>query len=165
MCCHRINLHCVICLTAAKPVMDTGPEDKTIIMEPNNNITLTCGVQYAYPAPKIEWKITIPSSGLNIVQQNTSGSSSYKLYDNRSIEIYHKSMLEEGHVIVTCLATNNYGSSKAVFQLWDHYTFIKSMYSMYNMATYIKITDSVTTYNTVKQHNVYSNCGQRVTKI
>ena len=165
MYCYRIKLYFVICFTAAKPVVDIGPEDKTIIMEPNNNITLTCGMQYAYPTPKIEWKITLPSSGLNTVQQNASSSSGYKLYDNRSIEIYHKFMLEEGHVIVTCSATNIYGSSKAVFHLWDHDTFTKSMYSMYNMTTYIKIIDSVTTYNGVKQYHVYSNCGQRVTKI
>ena len=136
MYCYKIELY--LFFIVAKPVMETNLDNNTIVME-QRSITLSCDVQYAYPTPSIQWKITIPSSGLHIVQQNTSNDSGYKLYDNRSIEIYHKFMLEEGHIVVTCLATNIMGSNKKVFQLWDNYTFTKSTYSMYNVIIYIYI--------------------------
>lgn len=110
--------------------METDLDNNTIIME-QRSITLSCDMRYAYPTPSIQWKITIPSSGLHIVLQNTSNNAGYKLYGNRSTEIYHKFMVEEGHIVVTCLATNMYGSNKKVFQLWDKYTFTKSTYVQY----------------------------------
>lgn len=106
--------------------MNKDTDHNTIVMEQRNHIMITCDVQYAYPTPIIEWNITTPLSGL-FVMQNISGNSSYKLYSNRSIEIYYKFLLEEGYVIVTCSASNIYGLSKTTFHLWEHHTFKESM--------------------------------------
>ena len=115
--------------TVAKPIMNKDPDHNTIIMQQGNNIMLTCDVQYAYPAPTIEWNITTPFFGL--LQQNTSSDSSYKFHNNRSIEIYYQFLLEEGHIIITCSAYNIYGSSQKTFHLWENHTFIESTYMLY----------------------------------
>ena len=108
--------------------MNAGPEHSyTIIMEQRRNVTLTCGVQYAYPAPNIEWNITTSSSSFYATQQNRA-TVGYKLFSNRSIEIYHQFLSDEGNIVVTCSATNIYGSSKEVFQLWEGHTYMESMY-------------------------------------
>lgn len=115
--------------------MNTEPEHNTIILEQRRNIMLTCDVQYAYPAANIEWNIT-SSSGHFVAQQNTGGNLGYTLYNNGSIEIYHQLILEEGHIVVVCSATNIHGSNKKIFQL-RHHTFIESMH-------YIKLSNKVT---------------------
>ena len=108
--------------------MNAGPEHSyTIIMEHRRNVMLTCGVQYAYPAPNIVWNITTPSSSFYGTQQN-GATVGYKLYSNRSIEVYHQFLFDEGNIVVTCSATNIYGSSKEVFQLWEGHTYMESMY-------------------------------------
>ena len=89
------------------------------------NIMLTCGVQYAYPTPKIEWSIKTPSSD---IQQNSSTNSSYIMHSNGSIEIYHQFLFEVKHIIASCSATNMHGSNKTVFHLWEHKIFTKGVY-------------------------------------
>ena len=114
--------------------MNTDLEHNTIIVEQGNNVMLACGVQYAYPTPKIDWNITTPLSGIYVMQQNNDGRLNYKLHTNGSIEIYRQCLLEKGYITVACSATNIYGSNKNTFQLWEHETYIKSMCiaTMYN---------------------------------
>jgi len=93
-------------------------------MEERNNVILSCGVQYAYPLPTIEWSILTPLSDEYILIQENS--TNYKLHNNGSIEFLHRFLFEVGYMIVMCLATNAHGSGQRTFQLWEHETFIKS---------------------------------------
>ena len=90
----------------------------------SDNIMLTCGVQYAYPAPNIIWNITTP---FNSVHQNSNSNSNYRIHTNGSIEIYHRFLTEEQHIIASCSATNVHGSSKTDFHLCEHRVFTKGM--------------------------------------
>ena len=97
------------------------------------NIMLTCGIQYAYPTPKIEWSVKTPSSVLLDMQQNSSTNTNYFMHSNRSFEIYHRFLFEVEHVIALCTATNIHGSNKTVFHLWEHKSFTKGMHSNFRI--------------------------------
>ena len=80
-------------------------------MEERNNTVLTCGVQYAYPLPTIEWYIMTPlSDEYTLIQENTTN---YKLLSNGSVEFLYRFLFEIGHMIVMCSATNVYGQSQS----------------------------------------------------
>ena len=93
-------------------------------MEERNNLVLTCGVQYAYPLPTIEWSILAPlSNEYTLIQEN---STNYQLHRNGSFEILHRFLFEMGYMIIICSATNVYGSNSSTFYLWEHETFMRS---------------------------------------
>ena len=90
----------------------------------SENIMLTCSVQYAYPTPNIIWNITTP---FDTMHYNSNSKSNYRIYTNGSIEIYHRFLSEEEHIIASCSATNVHGSSKTDFHLWECRVFTKGM--------------------------------------
>ena len=94
-------------------------------MEERKNIVLTCGVQYAYPLPTIEWSVLNPLSNEHtLIEENTTN---YHLHRNGSIEFLHRFLFEMGYMIVICSATNVYGSNTSTFYLWEYETFMRSM--------------------------------------
>ena len=98
-------------------------------MEERNNTVLTCGVQYAYPLPTIEWYIMTPlSDEYTLIQENTTN---YKLLSNGSVEFLYRFLFEIGHMIVMCSATNVYGYEDSTFILWEYETFMKSKCSYF----------------------------------
>ena len=101
----------------AKPIMLHS--QKSIIKDRSNiNVMLACDVKYAYPTAKITWNITTESSNIyRAIEENSTGN--YILHNNGSLEIYHRFIYEEDHVMVMCLATNKYGSAHSVFHVWD----------------------------------------------
>ena len=110
----------------AKPMMNA---ERQVIMIGNDgdqseNIMLTCGVQYAYPTPKIIWNITTP---FNAMYYNSNNNSNYRIYTNGSIEIYHRFLFEEQHIIASCSAINVHGSSKTDFHLWERRVLTKGI--------------------------------------
>ena len=109
----------------AKPMLNLEYQVITIgnDRDQSDNIMLTCGVQYAYPTPNIIWNITTP---FNAMHQKSNSNSNYRIHTNGSIEIYHRFLSEEEHIIASCSATNTHGSSKTEFHLWKHSVFIKS---------------------------------------
>ena len=110
----------------AKPMMNVEHQVITIGNDgdQSDNIMLTCGVQYAYPTPNIIWNITTP---FNAMHQKSNSNSNYRIHTNGSIEIYHRFLSEEEHIIASCLATNVHGSSKTDFHLWERRVFTKGM--------------------------------------
>ena len=108
----------------AKPMMNV--EHQVIMIgndgDQSDNIMLTCDVQYAYPTPNIIWNIT---TLFNTMHQKSNSNSNYRIYTNGSIEIYHRFVSEEEHIITSCSATNTHGSSTTEFHLWKHSVFIK----------------------------------------
>ena len=110
---------------AAKPLIPT--EFVRIIMKERNNILLTCGVQYAYPLPTIEWHIMTPlSDEYTLIQESTTN---YKLLSNGSVEFLHRFLFEMGYIKVKCSAHNPHGSGNSNFDLWENEVFMKSKFS------------------------------------
>ena len=101
----------------AKPIMvinfTTIRKDQSM-----GNVMLTCAVKYSYPTAKLTWNImTESSSEYNVVEENSTGN--YVLLNNGSLEVYRRFIYEEDRVTVMCLATNEYGSGKSMFSIWD----------------------------------------------
>ena len=95
-------------------------------MKERDNIRLTCGVQYAYPLPTIEWYIMTPlSDEYTLIQENTTN---YKLLGNGSVEFLHRFLFEIGYMIVMCSATNVYGYDHSTFYIWEQEIFMRSEY-------------------------------------
>ena len=123
--------HICICIciihfhVTAKPLVPT--EFVRIIMKERDNIRLTCGVQYAYPLPTIEWYIMTPlSDEYTLIQENTTN---YKLIGNGSIEFLYPFLFKISHIKVKCLATNEYASGNSNFDLWKNEVFIRTKFS------------------------------------
>ena len=117
-------------ISVAKPILTANTT--TIIKDQrreNNNALLTCEVSYAYPTPVITWRLLTDSSIVyEEVHSNFSGK--YILYNNGSLEGYHRYILESNHLIVICMAANIYGSSQKVFHLWNYEFFSKGLSNM-----------------------------------
>ena len=122
MCITITNLYII-----AKPIMNA--EYQVITMgnhrEQIGNIMLTCDIQHAYPTPDIVWSISTPFSAMH---HNSHSNSNYRIHSNGSIEIYHRFLSEEKHIIVSCSATNVHGSSKTEIHLWEYNVFTKGMH-------------------------------------
>ena len=117
----------------AKPLVPI--EFVRIIMKERNNILLTCGVQYAYPLPTIEWYIMTPLSyEYTLIQENTTN---YKLLSNGSVKFLYPFLFEVSHIKVKCLATNEYGSGNSNFDLWENEVFIRSKFSYVHKLSYM----------------------------
>ena len=91
----------------------------------SENIMLNCDIQFAHPTPNITWSI---STDFSAMHHNSNSNSNYRIYSNGSIEIYHRFLSEQEHIIALCSATNVHGSSKTEFHLWEHSVFTKGMH-------------------------------------
>ena len=100
----------------------------TIINDQNEikNAVLTCEVSYAYPVPTITWRF-LSETSTDYEKVNNSFSGNYILYRNASLEVYHRFIIDNNHLIFVCTAANKYGSSQRVFHLWNKEMFSKGL--------------------------------------
>ena len=110
----------------AKPILTANTTTITNNPSEIKNAVLTCEVSYAYPVPAVTWRfLSETSTDYEEVHKNFSGN--YILYRNASLEVYHRFIIDNKHLIFVCTVANKYGSSQRVFHLWNKEIFSKGL--------------------------------------
>ncbi|XP_065898904.1 contactin-5-like isoform X2 [Dysidea avara] len=86
----------------------------------NSNVVLTCGIYY--PSAVVKWNIMMDSSTTHhSVEESSTGK--YIVHNNGSLEVHHRYVSDNDHLIFMCSADNMNGSIEQVFHVWDHNAF------------------------------------------
>ncbi|XP_065898900.1 immunoglobulin superfamily member 10-like [Dysidea avara] len=89
----------------------------------NNNVVLTCGIYY--PSAVVKWNIMMDSSTTHhSVEESSTGK--YIVHNNGSLEVHHRYVSDNDHLIFMCSADNMNGSIEHVFHVWDHNAFYQA---------------------------------------
>ena len=90
----------------------------------NSNVVLTCGIYY--PSAVVKWNIMMDSSTTHhSVEESSTGK--YIVHNNGSLEVHHRYVSDNDHLIFMCSADNMNGSIEQVFHVWDHNAFYQGL--------------------------------------